>query len=232
MRLRTPAPLLAIALACSPEAPMEDPTPPGVSARIPEPASGNVWVRDPIRATFSEPLDSLTVTPANVSVTRNGGNELGKTLQLSDDGRVLGIVLVSPPTVPATLTVTLAPAIADRAGNPLTPGAPWSWTLPAWQQPGGAPLSAPSGWPWQVVAVEPGGAILVASSEPVEVNGAAVGTVRVKRWTGAAWEPLGGRSTWSPPRTPSCRRSRSRRTGRRSWPGWRRPAERSSPRCS
>jgi hypothetical protein len=171
-----------------------DRTRPSVVDRTPVPNDDNVWLGDPITVTFSEPVRAATLTPGTVALERVGGAPVAATLVLSADGRSVTVVPDDAIDVPAELRLTLSDAIADLAGNVLVAPTPWTWTLPRWQWVGGTPLRVvedfsvrharltvgPDGQPAAVWLEERGGTV-----PPSDVQAA--------RWTGDAWDGLGGR---------------------------------------
>jgi hypothetical protein len=186
--MTSPPPLLpwlplAALLACSggPGA-KEDHAGPRITALTPSAGDANASVHAPIRATFSEPVENGSIGDSSVLLSGPGGVALAKTLSLSADGTQLTVVPVVAPAAPTTLTVTLTSAIRDRFGNPLEPPAqPWSFTLPAWRQLGPPPASSRGAQ----IAVNAAGVPFAAWS--LQTGGIVAG-----RWSGTAWELLGG----------------------------------------
>ncbi len=103
-----------------------------------QPSAGfsNVALSDPIKVTFSEPVDPATVPSTAITLKDSGGVSLSATSALSSDGLTLTVTDWNRPALassfPATITESLAGAITDLAGNALVPPAPWSWTAPLW----------------------------------------------------------------------------------------------------
>ncbi|MBI3802361.1 MAG: Ig-like domain-containing protein [Nitrospirae bacterium] len=108
-----------------------DTTPPTVSARTPAPDAVSVPVRSPITVTFSEPIDSATLT-GNFIVTSQSGNPAGQINYDATLNKATFVpashlkyntvyrVLLKNPVIPGS-------AIKDLAGNNLAdPG--WSFT--------------------------------------------------------------------------------------------------------
>ena len=107
-----------------------DRTPPRFTEQKPSSGAQDVWVREPIEATFSEPVKASTLTQDSVKL-EVGGTEAATALSLSPDGRKLTITPVTRPTVPNSIQLSLTEGIADLAGNPLTPPmSAWTWSLP------------------------------------------------------------------------------------------------------
>jgi len=159
---------------------------PRVVKRVPAPNTANVWSRDPISATFSEPLNPSSVTDASVIVADNNSVQLAKSLALSADGLTLTITTLSLPAVPNQLTVALTAALLDVAGNPMeSPLESWTWPLPVWQD-----LGVVGGWgknmyPLDSLAVRGDGSIVVSTSTSSYDGGS---EIEIAQWTGSTWE--------------------------------------------
>ncbi len=174
-----------------------DRTPPHVVSRSPQPAARNVSVHEPIRVTFSEPLDPASLKEAAVALSA-GASEVAKTLSLSPDGGMLTIIPQEVPTAPSTLSVELKGALTDRAGNALVvPGDAWSWHLPAWLPVGGS-LSAVANGPgnptyayYPVLRLDALDRPVVAWMELTLQSSSYSPTLFVHRWSGTGWEALG-----------------------------------------
>ncbi|WP_075008738.1 Ig-like domain-containing protein [Stigmatella aurantiaca] len=107
-----------------------DRTPPRLTEQKPTSGAQDVWVREPIEATFSEPVKASTLTQDSVKL-EVGGAEAATALSLSPDGKKLTITPVTRPTVPNSIQLSLTEGIVDLAGNPLTPPmGTWTWSLP------------------------------------------------------------------------------------------------------
>ncbi|HEX2863442.1 MAG TPA: Ig-like domain-containing protein, partial [Deinococcales bacterium] len=146
------------------------------------------WVRDPITVSFSEPLRPSTVSPQSVRLSATGAVLLSATPGLSADGRTLTVAPASLPSVPNTLTLTLA-GLTDGAGDAL-PTQSWSWTLPEWQAPPGAdPLPDPAAQGFEPrLARGPDGTLFLAYER---ADG-----IALERFTAGAWQPVG--PAWQP----------------------------------
>lgn len=180
-----------------------DRTPPEVTLRTPSPGAQGVSVRQPIRVTFSEPIEAASLSDATVHLLLQVANtpiELAKTLTLSEDRREFTITPSSKPSVPSILSITLG-ALTDRAGNSLSSSSEWSWEHPAWL-PMGGPLSAvpepqDTSPPWTraespALAVDAEGNPMVAWTEQAPTATNAIRTlVFVRRWSAGNWESLG-----------------------------------------
>lgn len=107
-----------------------DRTPPQVASRTPEPGAKDIWVRQPIEVSFSEPIKASTLTSDSVRLMA-GTTDVPVTVSLSADGAKLSVTPSSRILVPNTVKLTLSAAITDSAGNPLNlPADAWSWSLP------------------------------------------------------------------------------------------------------
>ncbi|WP_394823967.1 Ig-like domain-containing protein [Pendulispora albinea] len=107
-----------------------DTVPPEIRFRMPADAEEQVWVRNPIRAVFSEPVklgkDPITLLANGIPIPASAS--------LSDDANVLTIVPKSELPVPATVSVSFGD-IEDLHGNALVKR-PWSWKAPLWVRVG------------------------------------------------------------------------------------------------
>ncbi|WP_181791353.1 Ig-like domain-containing protein [Myxococcus llanfairpwllgwyngyllgogerychwyrndrobwllllantysiliogogogochensis] len=109
-----------------------DRTAPRVVSRAPEPGAQDVWVKSPIQAVFSEPVNASTVTSASVRLTV-GGVEVARTVSLSGDGKTMTVVPGAgyAPSHPVQLILT--EQLVDLAGNSLNiESRGWDWTIPFW----------------------------------------------------------------------------------------------------
>jgi hypothetical protein len=162
---------------------------PTVTSRSPSPGDPDAWIRAPIVARFSEPVEPSTVNDHSVLLTGAGATLMGKILKLSADGLELTVIPAQPPLVPNTLAVSLTTDITDLAGNRLEPPADaWTWSLNLWQTlpapPALGPWSLPGlgGPPPTQLAMKIGSdgnpilAYCVGSSPPV-----------LTTWSGEAW---------------------------------------------
>lgn len=167
-----------------------DRTPPQVTSRTPTPAAQDISVRQPIQATFSEPLKASTLTNTSVKLFV-GGTEVASTPSLSTDGKTLTIAPAASLIVPNPLQATLTAAVTDIAGNPLViPSDLWAWSLPL-----SFPIGALSALPGNTDALEPflqinsRGEPLVAWREKTDSGEF---NIYASHWTGSDWEALGG----------------------------------------
>lgn len=179
--------ILSTALvACPGGAP--DTTPPTIIGHTPGVNAGNVSARDPISVTFSKAIKASSIDGESVILAGAAGVAIARTASLSADGRTLTVSPSSLPAVPNALTLELTAAVTDTSGNALAP-ASWTWTLPDWLTVGGA-LNAVSSHDVEppVLALDAAGKPVVSFSETDGSNS----NVYTWRWTGAAWQALGG----------------------------------------
>jgi len=136
-----------------------DTTPPSVTTVSPANGASGVSPSTAVSVTFSEPINSATIT--------------GSTFQLSGPGSTL--VSASVTYNPASLTATLTPAsalatstsytavvtggtngIKDVAGNAMTSNFTWSFTTAATAPPAGSSIWSPTTVPTEVDSGDPG----------------------------------------------------------------------------
>ncbi|WP_407737405.1 Ig-like domain-containing protein [Hyalangium sp.] len=172
-----------------------DRTPPQVVSRTPTPGAQDVWVHQPIQATFSEPLKASTLTDDSVSLVVSG-NIVDTTRSISADGKSLTVIPSSPIQAPCSVQLTLSSAVTDIAGNSLSPPtSTWIWSHPislslgalfAAGDVGGrsTPASAPH------MRLDPNGLPYVAWLEEVDPVSPFY-NIYVRHWTGNSWEPIG-----------------------------------------
>ena len=168
-----------------------DHTPPTVVSRTPAPGSSDVWLGEAVRVAFSEALDAATITDTTVELLDAGAASLAKTLTLEAAGDAISLVPNGAPIFPNTLSVALSSSITDLAGNALVlPAGPWSWSVDAFALFGGAlnGFADPQGVAFSSLAIDADGHPVVAWPE----SDGSVMRVFVRRWDGAAWQPLGG----------------------------------------
>jgi methionine-rich copper-binding protein CopC len=109
--------------------PVPDTTDPTVSATTPAIDATGVALNQGIAANFSEAMNPLTITSANVTVTAPGGLTVLGTVAYS------GNTMTFTPTIPlaadTTFTGTITTGASDLAGNPLAHDYVWSFTTGA-----------------------------------------------------------------------------------------------------
>jgi len=205
MRTHSALYLGLVALACggSPKT-IDDHEAPTVLALSPLPGAGNVWVRAPIRATFSEPIENGSITDSSVMLTGPGGTALSKRLSVSADGTQVTVEPIVTPVPPTTLTVSFTGAIRDRTGNALVvPSESWSFTLPVWIELG-AGLSLDPAFAANAprIAVDAGDVPWVAwkqtGAQPASSPPVSTFEVRVASWTGSSWSNAGAQLNFDP----------------------------------
>jgi methionine-rich copper-binding protein CopC len=105
-----------------------DTTPPTVSSTGPASNQSGVAVSATVTATFSEAVDTSTVTPASFTL-KNGGNGVAGTVSLS------GTTATFAPSAPlangTAYTATVTTAVKDLAGNPMAANRSWTFTTGA-----------------------------------------------------------------------------------------------------
>jgi hypothetical protein len=120
-------------------------------------------------------------------------------ITLSEDARAVELQLLTQPTVPAALKVSIAPVLSDAAGNSVQAVAgEWSWGTPAFLPfapmlnafDGTTDATAPS-----LVLDDASGQAVVAWEEK---TGQGPSAIVVRRWDGKDWVDLGMASDSSP----------------------------------
>jgi hypothetical protein len=179
-----------------------DRTPPQVVSRTPAPGAQDVSVRQPIQATFSEPLKPGTVTSASVKLMV-GGTETATSLSLSTDGRTLTVAPNSVLRAPNNLQITTMPGISDLAGNALSiPSEAWSWSLPiSLTADSLSSVTGATNAEQPFLQHDSQGRMFVVWREQVASNKFNVYTYRQ---TNNAWEPVGGAVNEAPYTTSSA----------------------------
>jgi len=132
-----------------------DSTAPSVTSTLPGDAATNVAVNRKITATFSEEMNSSTLTAANFTVTGPGATPVSGTVNY-----LVGTAVFAPSSALASNTVYTArvgTGVTDLAGNAVQ-AKTWSFSTGA-----NADLSAPTG-----ISTHPAGAG-VAISSPINV---------------------------------------------------------------
>ncbi|MER3525364.1 MAG: hypothetical protein C4326_15305 [Ignavibacteria bacterium] len=93
----------------------------------PSPQSLNADRISPILVTFDVPLDSATITPANVSVFARWSGVLTGTLTLENNGTRIRFTPTKYPSVGDWVMVTLSKNIRSRTGEALQHGFSWNY---------------------------------------------------------------------------------------------------------
>ena len=87
---------------------------------VPEDGATGVPVTTQPSASFSEPLDQATVTPANVSLTTTAGQSVAGQVVLSQNARTITVVPDAELASNTGYRLTLTATLADVAGNSLS----------------------------------------------------------------------------------------------------------------
>ncbi len=174
-----------------------DRTKPSLVSHTPEANAENVWMKDRITLTFSEPIHPASVNGSSISLVKNPNQVVvAVQLELSGDGKTLAVKPSSFPTLPAELELYVSSdpfdkvGLTDLAGNYIS-FANVRWKVPLWQQPGGKLLdvevanvvSQPK------VAVDKEGNTTVAWLEAQDRF--SLNALYVRQWNGSAWTQLG-----------------------------------------
>ena len=116
-----------------------DRTKPTVVARMPAPGASNIWSRDPITVTFSEPIALPPAGAVTLVATSPSGAQDDHPNRPRGHGSDPHHPARHAPPVPSTLLVGIGSQVTDLAGNSASlSGDTWSWSLPEWQQLGSA----------------------------------------------------------------------------------------------
>ena len=95
-----------------------DNTAPTITARTPLNNATNVPIGSSVSATFSEPMDAATITPASVTLRAAGaGSDVPAAVSYA--GGVASLVPNAPLAYNTVYTATVAASVADLAGNQL-----------------------------------------------------------------------------------------------------------------
>ncbi|MFN0253859.1 MAG: Ig-like domain-containing protein [Kofleriaceae bacterium] len=150
-----------------------DHAPPEVVSITPADGAGGVWLHEPIRITFSEPIDPASLSGATLSAA---GADIPVTVTAG--GEELVVIAGDDAAIVGELRLRLDTRITDLAGNALVEtGA--VWTLLPWardERAGEAPA----------IAVDSAGTILLARSTTAPPR-----RVIVSQWSGGTWVELG-----------------------------------------
>jgi methionine-rich copper-binding protein CopC len=120
-------PLAPVSWSFTTAAPAPDATPPTVIAIGPSEAAANVAATTAISATFSEPINSATLTGASFTLT-SGSSAVAATISYDSATRVGTLQPHAPLTAGATYTARIS-GVRDLAGNELADPASWSFTI-------------------------------------------------------------------------------------------------------
>jgi len=115
-------------------APAPDTTKPTIISTNPANGAGNVAVNATVNATFSKPMDPLTITTATFQLNGPGGASVTGTVKYDAINNIATFTPASNLAANTTYSATVTNGAADLAGNPLAPGVapnPWSFTTAA-----------------------------------------------------------------------------------------------------
>ena len=117
-----------------------DTTSPTITGTSPADGATNVSTGVNVRATFSEPMDASTISPANFQLRDAATNVLlNATVTYASVTRTATVLPASPLATSTTYSVAIdGAAVKDVAGNPLGASHSWSFTTAA---PGGCPCT-------------------------------------------------------------------------------------------
>ena len=122
-------PLAPVSWSFTTAAPAPDTAPPTVIAISPADAATNISATTAISATFSEPIDSATVTGASFTLTSASG-AVAATITYDIATRTATLQPHAPLAAGTTYTARIA-GVSDMAGNELADAASWSFTTAA-----------------------------------------------------------------------------------------------------
>ena len=108
-----------------------DTTPPTVSSTLPLANATGVATNTLITASFSQPMDPLTITTENFTLACPTGTPVSGTVRYAASGNVATFTPTS--TLPATTgcSATITTGVTDIAGNPLAVNYVWAFTTGA-----------------------------------------------------------------------------------------------------
>ena len=105
-----------------------DTTPPTVVNTSPSNGATGVAPATSITGTFSESVQSSTITNSTFTLKNTAGTPTSGAVSLRTDGKVATLKPSSPLEASTIYTATLAANIKDLAGNAMTPEKSWSFT--------------------------------------------------------------------------------------------------------
>ncbi|MEO8936073.1 MAG: Ig-like domain-containing protein [Burkholderiaceae bacterium] len=104
-----------------------DVIPPIVSSTVPARAAVGVAFNAAVTATFSEPMDALTITTGNFVLACPSGTSTGGAVSYLANGNVATFTPTASLPPSTTCTATITTGVRDVAGNALV--VPYSWTF-------------------------------------------------------------------------------------------------------
>src|SRR5437879_5393068 len=105
-----------------------DTTPPTVSFTVPVSGATAVAINQTINATFSEPMDPLTINTASLRVTGPGGTAITGTVSYDVISKIATLTPTSNLAPNAVYTATVTTGARDLAGNALAANFVWCFT--------------------------------------------------------------------------------------------------------
>jgi len=129
--------LVAVVTGCNPPI-LVDVTAPTVSSVVPVNAATGVAVNGVVTATFSEAMNSATITSATFTLA--GAAPVSGVVTLNDAGTMATFNPAADLAVSTAYTATITIGAADVAGNALASAFVWSFTTAAAPAAGPAPL--------------------------------------------------------------------------------------------
>jgi hypothetical protein len=109
-----------------------DTTPPTVNTTVPTSGASGVGIGSTITVTFSELMDTSTITGATFVLTGGGGGVTGTISFATSSGMTLATLTPSSPLAYATTyTGTVTTGVEDLAGNPMGQNHVWTFTTEA-----------------------------------------------------------------------------------------------------
>jgi hypothetical protein len=128
-----------------------DTTAPTVSAIVPANAAIGVAINQTINATFSEPMDPLTINTTSLLLTGPGATAVIGTVGYTVLSKIATFTPSSSLTPNTLYTATITIGAKDLAGNPLGSGISWSFTTAA-TSAGQAPVALGAATTFAVLA--------------------------------------------------------------------------------
>lgn len=161
-----------------------DSTAPTVTAQYPADNSSGVVITTPVRATFSEALDAVTVTSSSFTLeTTSGGTPVSATVSYDSSSLIATLNPASNLASSTQYTATITTTVTDAAGNALASNYSWTFTTASvtavWEQVGSqvSPGTAESEDP----------AMLVTGTTPSVGYRQASFEINLNTWDGSSW---------------------------------------------